>query len=69
VKFTTYWIAEELADMDACLAQHQRVFKGNQLAIVGGFVKVAVAEGEEPPKGATTVAPVVKSAGMFGSPI
>ena len=65
MKYTTYWIAEELADMDACLAQHQRVFKGNRMAIVSGFVKVVVAEGDEPPKGATTVAPKIESTWMI----
>lgn len=55
--YTTYWVPEELADREACLAQHQRVFPGNQLAIVRGMVKVAVLDGETPPEGATTTLP------------
>lgn len=58
--FTTYWVPESGADLKALEAQHQRTFKGNKLAIVSGFVKVAVLDGDTPPKGATTQVPVSK---------
>lgn len=57
MSYTTYWVPEAGADLVALKAQHNRVFAGNDLAIVAGFVKVAVAEGESPPQGATTSAP------------
>ena len=56
--YTTYWVPEIFADRKACLAQHQRTFKGNQLAIVGEMVKVAVLAGEMPPRNSTTKTPV-----------
>ena len=58
--YTTYWVPETGADLRALLAQHQRTFKGNQLAIVEGYVKVAVMAGETPPKNATTRTPVAR---------
>lgn len=54
---TTWWVPAAGADLDALEKQHQRAFPGNQLAIVGGMVKVAVPEGEDPPKDGTTSAP------------
>lgn len=56
--YTTYWVPQVSADMIACRAQHQRVFRGNQLAIVAGMVKVAVKDGETPPRLSTTRTPI-----------
>lgn len=57
--YVTYWVPQASADLKALEAQHQRTFNGNQLAIVGGMVKVAVLDGETPPKGAVTLAPKI----------
>ena len=59
--YTTYWVPENGADLQALKAQHNRTFAGNQLAIVAGMVKVAVMNGETPPKGATTLKPEPKA--------
>lgn len=59
--FTTYWVPERGADLAKLKAQHNRTFPGNLLAIVQGMVKVAVMNGETPPKGATTAKPVPKA--------
>lgn len=55
--YTTYWVPQGSANISACRAQHQRVFRGNQLAIVAGYVKVAVLNGENAPAGAGALAP------------
>lgn len=56
--YTTYWVPQAGSDLEALRAQHQRAFPGNQLAVVGGYIKVAVPDGETPPPGAVTTAPV-----------
>lgn len=58
MSYTTYWIPVAGADLEALRAQHQRAFPGNQLAVVGGHVKVAVLDGETPPPGAVQTIPV-----------
>ena len=45
--YQTWWVPEAKADLKILRAQHQRVFKGNQLAIVDGYIKVAVLDGEK----------------------
>ena len=50
--YMTTWVPVDKADLKACLAQHQRVFPGNQLAIVDGYVKVAVDDKEQKDKNA-----------------
>ena len=55
--YTTYWTPEKSADLKSLKEQHNRCFPGNELAIVEGYVKVAVMDGEKPPLGATTVMP------------
>lgn len=46
--YSTWWVPEKQADMKQLLVQHQRVFPGNQLSVIEGFVKVAVLEGDTP---------------------
>ena len=65
--FTTYWIPQASAGLKALKAQHNRCFPGNELAVVEGFVKVAVLDGEKPPKGATTKTPVVLQRDVAGN--
>lgn len=43
------WVPQTGADTKALLAQHQRTFPGNQLAIVKGYVKVSVLDSEAVP--------------------
>lgn len=52
--FSTFWVPEYGADLAALREQHQRAFPGNELAFVNGYIKVAVLDGEDPPKGAVT---------------
>lgn len=52
--YTTRWVAEAGADKARLRAQHQRVFPGNQLAVVRGYIKVAVLDGETHPAGSIT---------------
>lgn len=52
MRYTTVWIPEAGADKKALLALHQRVFPRNALAVIDGYVKVAVPEGEAAPTGA-----------------
>ena len=65
--FTTYWTPQKGADTKALKAQHQRCFPGNELAIVNGYVKVAVLDGEKPPLGATTIVPKMADSFVSGN--
>ena len=67
--YLTYWVPEKGADLAKLKAQHNRTFPGNQLAIVEGMVKVAVMNGETPPKGATTAKPLPKAAITGNAPL
>lgn len=55
--YTTYWALRAGSDLAKLKDQHNRTFPGNQLAIAGGMVKVAVMNGETPPRNAGTLAP------------
>lgn len=52
--YAIYWIPEAGADLVALRAQHDKAFPGNELAIVGGYVKVAVLDGDTIPANAIT---------------
>lgn len=54
MNFTNYWVPESLADMAALRTQHDKAFPGNELAVVGGYVKVAVIDGDTVPANAIT---------------
>ena len=65
--YTTYWTTQNGADMKALKAKHERCFPGNELAVVNGYVKVAVLDGEKPPIGATTIAPKMSELTIAGN--
>lgn len=55
--YKTYWVPVVDANLKALKTQHNRCFPKNELAVVSGYVKVAVLDGEAVPKNATTVTP------------
>ena len=63
--YTTYWVPKAGADLDVLKAEHQLVFPNNELSIIDGWVKVAVANGRPAPLNGTTVKPTFQVKSIF----